>query len=76
MIRRGLVVLVIVLGIAGFIAIALSIANNSRLSISGSNVQDGEATVETDLPNATCRKVLRLGWPPVRLECEEKQSED
>jgi hypothetical protein len=73
MIRRVLVALAIILGLAGFVALAFSLATNSRFSISGSSVQDGEATVETDLPNVTCRKILRLGWPPVRLECEEKE---
>ena len=73
MVRRVLVALVIVLGIAGFIAIAFSLASNSRLSISGSSLEDGEATVETDVAGATCRKVLKLGWPTVKLECEEKE---
>jgi hypothetical protein len=73
MVRRVLIAAAIVVGLAVFVALAFSLANNSRFSLSGSSLQDGEATVETELPNATCRKVLRLGWPPVRLECEEKE---
>ncbi len=53
--------------------LAVYLANNSQLSLSGSSLQNGEATVETDMPNARCKKVVRLAWPPVRLECEEKE---
>jgi hypothetical protein len=53
--------------------IAFYVANNSRFKLTGPSLQNGEATVATDLPNATCKKVVRLAWPPVRLECEEKE---
>jgi hypothetical protein len=74
--RRGWIALAVILGITVFIALAINIANNSRVSLTGSSLQNGEATVETDLPNATCKKVLKLAWPPLKLECEEKESQD
>jgi hypothetical protein len=68
--------LAMILGVIAFTALAANLAHNSELSLTGSSWQNGEATVATDLPNATCKKVLRLGWPPVKLECEEKKLED
>jgi hypothetical protein len=66
-------VALILLGVVALTLLAFYIATNSQLSLTGSGLQNGEATVETDLPNATCKKVVRLAWPPVRLECEEKE---
>jgi hypothetical protein len=74
--RRVWISLVVILGVIALIALAVNMASNSELSLTGSSLQNGEATIETDLPNATCKKVLRLAWPPVRLECEEKESEN
>jgi hypothetical protein len=73
MTRRVLMTVAIVLGVTVFIVIAFSLASNTRLSLSGNSLQDGEATFETDVAGATCRKVLHWGWPPVKLECEEKE---
>lgn len=74
--RRVWISLVVILGVIALIALAVNIASNTRFSLTGSNLQNGEATVQTNLPNATCKKVVRLAWPPVRLECEEKESEN
>ena len=73
MTKWALLVIIIIVATIALIALVLSIANNSRMSVSGSSLQDSEATVETTLPNVTCRKVVRLAWSPVRLECEEKK---
>lgn len=71
--RRVLLTGIILLAIAAFVTLAVSLARNSSFSLSGKGLQDGEATVETELPNAKCKKVVRLAWPPVRLECKEKE---
>jgi uncharacterized membrane protein YjgN (DUF898 family) len=73
MTRRAWSIVAVILGIVVSISLAITIASNSRMSLTGSGLQNGEAHVKTDLPNATCKKVVRLAWPPVRLECEEKE---
>jgi hypothetical protein len=62
------------LGIAGVIALAVYLAGNSQINISGASIKNGELTATSDFPNATCRKILRLGFPPFRLECKEKET--
>jgi hypothetical protein len=62
----------VLLALGALAVIAFYIATNSRVTLTGSSLQNGEATVKTDLPNAECEKVVRLAWPPVRFECEEK----
>jgi hypothetical protein len=74
--RRVWIGLAVILGVIAFIVLVVNIARNSEISLTGSNLQNGEATVETDLPNTTCKKVLRLAWPPLKLECEEKELQD
>lgn len=73
MVRRVSKVALVVLALFVLALIAFYIATNSQIALTGSSLQNGEATVATELPNATCKKVVRLGWPPVRLECEEKE---
>ncbi len=60
--------ILILLSIIGF---AIYIAQNTDFNLSGSSLENGQATFETDFPNATCRKVLQFGFPPLRLECKE-----
>ncbi len=64
--------LAVILGVIILVALTINVASSSSFSWSGNGLQNGEATIQTDLPNATCKKVVRLAWPPVKLECEEK----
>lgn len=68
-------ILLSLLILAALVGVAFYTLSNTRLELSGSSLQDGSLTVETNLPNAKCRKVLKRSFPFVELECHEKSSD-
>ena len=66
----SLLVLTLLISLAGYMLA------NTRLAITGSGLKDGSLSVETTLPNATCRKVLKRSFPFVELQCSEKPAEE
>lgn len=72
--RYGLRLLVVL----SLLALGLVVAyllENSRLEVAGSSAANGSVTVETALPQATCRKTLSWSFPYVRLNCDAPSSE-
>ena len=68
-------ILLLLLGITVLISLAAYLLSSTRLTVAGSGLEDGHLTVETQFPNATCKKVLSGEFPFVRLECDENIEE-
>lgn len=65
---RILIGVVLVFALLGW---TVYLFGNTRLSLRGSSLEDGSLTFETQFPNASCRKVVILDFPFVKLECEK-----
>lgn len=72
--RYGLRLLVVLSLLALGLAAAY-LLENSRLEIAGSSAANGSVTVETALPQTTCRKTLSWSFPYVRLNCDTPSPE-
>jgi hypothetical protein len=70
--RYGLMVVILIIAVA----LAIYIFSNTTLHLSGSSLENGEFSMESEFPNATCRKVIQFGFPPIKLECEEKEDSE
>ena len=65
--RRILLGVVLTLAL---LSLAVYLFGNTRLNVQGSNLADGSLSLETQFPNATCRKILTLDFPFVKLKCD------
>ena len=64
--------LLALLALAATVSLASYMLSNTRLELSGSGLEDGNLSVETELPNASCQKVLKRQFPFVEFKCTEK----
>ena len=71
MMRRGIIVLLLI-GLVSAILLGVYLLSNARLELQGSSLEDGALKLETQLPQATCSKVLSRTFPFVKLTCEPK----
>lgn len=69
--RRRLWVVGILVGLALLAALAVWVLGNTRFELDAAAGADGELTVETSFPAATCRKTLSREFPFVRFRCDE-----
>lgn len=53
------------------VSLAVYLLANTRLELKGSGLEDGSLSIETNLPNATCQKVLKPQFPFVTFDCSE-----
>jgi hypothetical protein len=68
--RRGILALIFALVFA--LLFGAYLLGNSKLELQGSSLAAGSLKVETELPQATCSKVLTRDFPFVKLNCEQK----
>jgi len=64
--------LLVLLALAVIFSLASYMLSNTRLELSGASLEDGSLSVETELPNAKCQKVLKRQFPFVTFKCAEK----
>lgn len=70
--RRTAGLLAVLAALALLAALAAWILGNTRFELATARGEGGALTVETELPAATCRKVLTAEFPWVRFECDER----
>jgi hypothetical protein len=56
------------------IVLAFYIFGSTTFTLSGTDANDGQLSAETEFPKARCRKIIQFKFPPVKLECEEKDT--
>lgn len=61
--------IILIAGVALFALLATAVLSNTQLRIEGSSTEDGRMVVETQLPQARCRKELSTSFPFVRFRC-------
>ena len=54
--------------------LATILLSQTRFSVHGSTLENGSVTLETTLPNASCKKVLQSNFPFITFVCAQKAS--
>ena len=65
--RRILLGVVLTLAL---LSLAIYLFSNTRLQVQGSSLDEGSLSLETQFPNATCRKIFTLNFPFIKLKCD------